>query len=196
MTTALAVLVMVAILGMGTLARMSVASGGLSMADFLVRTQGRRSAQDQAHQVFRAERARMVGLTVLAAVATVAAWPLGGSARAIDHQLAVVVGLCLMARVYLLPPVLRAIWAAAGLAVAVHSVLDLPSAFRSIWIAALVLGVIAAAVLGVPAARGWSRPRRPARQMVAWAEICALLALVCAGAIAVGVPTVVRHLLG
>jgi hypothetical protein len=188
----------VAVLLIGVVSRVGVASGGLATADYLVRARSGSGDHVAAGRI----RAAVVwqGLTVagLAVLAAVAGGRLATLGPPSDELVAATVGLCLLARAQLVPQLwTRAIAMLAGLAVLGIGVwrlsVDRPSG--ALWLAPL--GVAAVAALLIPASRGRGWPARPARlRLLIWLEATAVMAMVCASAVAAGLPGAVHTLIG
>jgi hypothetical protein len=180
-----------AVLALGAAARLSVVSGGLATADFLLRTEGVLTDAERERRA-AAARARLVGgvLALSLVAAGAGAW-LAFTGAGYDPLLAVLLGVCLVTRSRLFARtagasaafVLGAVAIAVGM---VHLVLAVPMVPARMWVVLGLAAGVSTVLAMLPARpRGQSVAARSQQAGVAWpallqwAESTAVLALVC-----------------
>lgn len=179
---AIRVAAVLAVLALGAAARLSVATGGLAMADFLLRTHGVMTPVER-DQRMDAARGRLNGVVLALSILAAA----GGGWLALrgapyDPLVAVLLGACLITRFRLFRGTAAAVCAlapgAAVLAVgAVNLVVRPLSVPRQMWVV-LALAAVCGIVVALAGPRA-ARAERGRGWVLQWAESTAVLALVC-----------------
>jgi hypothetical protein len=175
-----------AVLALGAIARLAVSMDGLASADYLVRTSG--TAGWERERRTAGARGRLTGAAVgVAAVAGAAGGWLAFAGVAIDHLVAVLVGLCLIVRSRLFQSALAAgsLVAAGGVVLvlgALHLVVNPPGALDALvpLAAALVMDLVLNGTAAVPDGA------TVAERVLYRAESSAVTAMVCTAATAMG----------
>jgi hypothetical protein len=178
-TIAVRVAAVLAVLALGSAARLSIASGGLATADFLLRSHALLDADEQGRRL-SAARGRLAGVVLaLGLTGAVGGSWLAVNGSAFDPLVAVLIGACLLVRSRLFPGPASVFALAAGAVVIAVGAVNLAVQFP------LVPGVLWA-VIGLAATCGAiltvTRPRvSPARApgLLVWAESTSVIALVC-----------------
>ena len=188
----------VAVLATGVLFRVGLASGGLATADYLIRSRAGSGDRIPSRRIRLAGRWQGVGVATLAVIAAVAGGRLATLGPATDQLVAASVGLCLLARAQLVAQRwARSISISSGLVLLGLAGWRILSALPSggLWLAPI--GVAAVAALLIPAGGGRVWPSRtPRMRLLIWMEATAVMAMVCASAVAVGLPAAIRELIG
>ncbi|MET7401852.1 hypothetical protein ABZS66_51065 [Dactylosporangium sp. NPDC005572] len=185
-----------AVLLLGALPRVAISAGGLAAADFRVR-----SANEDPAEVARRLRAagRAFGWLAASAAVAGASWAgwLAVHGTPVDRVLVVLVGICLVVRSRLFDQGWAgAVPAVAGAVIVVVAVVrmvtdpgPLPGLLPT------VAGVVTGAVLGT-AQTLMSRHGPGRRRLLRWLEVTAVVAMVCAAAVSVGLVEAARAIVG
>jgi hypothetical protein len=175
-----------AVLTSGALARVCVTCGGIATADFMIRSLWRRAESAVSRQM-RARGMSAAGVALgVAVVATASGLGLVADGDSRDYVVVVLAGLCLMIRSRLFGGTWNGVaFVLAGVVVLLAGLVgvlsDAPP--RSQWMTPLALAASAGLLLAI--VQGRRRTSSPNRALH-WAESTAVTTLVCATAIATG----------